>query len=351
MTRAAPSSIRRIAPRAGVAAGALLWGTLVAAQARRPAVTLEERVHTLGQQMESPTLDTRMQAFYALITLRANEMGAHPELKDAFNLALIRGLDAENGFEREANAEFAAKAAREGEAARPDHPDSAEGNYFGDIIQAVAGLDDPRALSVLLDDIQTGSGAMAAVAKGGALVFPRLEALSQASDAGSSVCLAVVPKGVCAQFERQAALQTLAMMAAPSLYNRLGRGLRSKLQSDLRTAASPGSKARRETPEALRGLPPSERVWYGFDANHRMLAVRGLARIRNPRNDSIVEDRALHDPSVSVRIAAIFGMQGWRKPSPEPLLRQILKTDPDPAVRDQARAALKALDTPPPKGR
>ncbi len=350
MTPAAGASSTSRARRRLVAATAvLLCGPFAAAQARRPPAPLAERVQALGRQMASPAIDARMAAFYDLQRLRAVELRRHPELNGEFNLALIQGLAAENEFERQANAKFATKIAREGDGAQRDHPDSAEGNYFGDIIQAVAALNDPRALPVLLDDIQTGNGAVAAIARYGARAFPRLEALTHASSPGSAVCIAVVPPGVCVLFARESALDALAMMAEPAIYQDLGPALDTRLERDLRSAARLQPFSGRETTEGYKKIPPAERMRYGFDENTRTFAIRGLANIRSALNDSLVEDHAERDPAVGVRTAAIFAIAQWREPSTIPLLRRIFSRDPNASVREQARIALKNLGAGPMK--
>ncbi|HVA63548.1 MAG TPA: HEAT repeat domain-containing protein [Terriglobales bacterium] len=350
MTQAAGvSSTSRACRRVVAAAAVLLCGPFAAAQARQPTAPVAGQVQSLGRQMASPAVGARMAAFYDLLRLRAVELPRHPELNAEFNLALIRGLAAENEFERQANAKFAAKIAREGEAAQPDHPDSAEGNYCGDIIQAVAALNDPRALPVLLDDIQTGNGAAAAIARYGARAFPRLEALTHASSPGSAVCIAVVPPGVCVRFERESALDALAIMAAPAIYQNLGPALGTRLQWLLRSAAHLQPFSGRETIEGYRKIPPGERTRYVFDENTRTFAIRGLANIRSPLNDSLVEDHAERDPAVGVRTAAIFAIAQWREPSTIPLLRRIFSRDPNASVREQARIALKNLGAEPAK--
>ncbi|HUX67998.1 MAG TPA: HEAT repeat domain-containing protein [Terriglobales bacterium] len=324
------------------AAAVLLCGPFAAAQARRPPAPLAGQVQSLGRQMASPAIDARMAAFYALLRLRAVELPRHPELHAEFNLALIQGLAAENEFERQANAKSAAKIVHPGYEAQPDHPDSAEGNYFGDIIQAVAALNDPRALPVLMDDIQTGNGAMAAVAKFGRRAFAPLSALLQATEPGTAVCLIPVAD-LCASDERMAALRTLAGIAARPTYVTLKPAQAAELEHQLLLAARTGPLAKRENREFLRTIPPAERLPYIDDAERRATALRGLASIRSAQNDSIVTEHALHDPSPEVRKAAISAMQHWGETSLEPLFRRIMRTDPDAAVREQARVALKAL--------
>jgi hypothetical protein len=350
MTPAAATSSTSRATLATVAAAAALACAPLLAQRPLSPRPIEQRVKALGRQMTAPAAAARMAAFYELLRLRAAELKSHPELGSAFNLALIQGLAAENEFEREGNAELAAKSGRGRGAARSDHPDSAEGNYFGDIIFAVAGLHDPRALPVLLDDIQTGNGAMAAVAGFGRAAFAPLEALLHSDGPGTAVCL--IPRAdLCTTDEHMAALHTLTIIARLPAYRTLEPAQASKLEHDLLAAARVGPFAKDETRDFLKAIPPARRLRYVDDSATRAMAVRGLASIGGRANESVVINHALYDPSPGVRRAAVSGMQQWRRSATEALLHRILNTDPDPSVRDQARAALKALDAASPKGR
>jgi HEAT repeat protein len=140
--------------------------------AQRSGIQSSESVTEILTKLRDPTWEKRAEAFYETITNGAAAtwdgradlipsrlaalFRAHPDREDDLKLALIDLLNMENSVV-EAQAEEYKKS----------HKTLTEAytNYYGDVIAAVSGLNDPRALNALVGAITTGGMATNGLAR------------------------------------------------------------------------------------------------------------------------------------------------------------------------------------------
>jgi HEAT repeat protein len=165
----------------------LALGQLTGAGAQNPPTT-QELTRTLAE-LARQSWETRRDAFYRLLGFesarnwdgrtylipkeRAALFRTHPNCEDDVKLALIRLLSTENA-KVEARAEVVRKG---GEPLSEDYFD-----YYGDVIGAVSGLDDPRALNALVGAMGTGGMDANGLARLGEPALDALITKSQSRD-------------------------------------------------------------------------------------------------------------------------------------------------------------------------
>ena len=325
MTPRPPSSLRRLLglrrlarPSVALVLFCLLWQGAAAGQASQAPSRPEVELARLAQQITSPDLKTRMQAFYTLLRFRAAEFRSHPEFTGAVSTALIRGLAAENQFEKQAAARMTAKYLALEVAGKPlpqGGGDSAEGDYFGDILGAVAAIKDPRATAVLLDDLATGNMAMSAVAEAGDPVVPKLVQMLHATTPGTEFCnFPGTP--LCLKETRFVTAFTLADMADQKIFASLSPESEKQIRNAL-----------------LYALQSSNRI-------ERGTAAKGLGALAEPGLEPTLARVALHDPVPGVRVNAVIGLGKLEGTAVHGLLAGIAQHDSDINVRQAAQAAL-----------
>jgi HEAT repeat protein len=166
----------------------LAFGCVGLAQVQS-AVT-NEGIRSIQINFTDPSWEKRSDAFYKLLGYEsaakwdgrtylipqklASVFQAHPERENELRLALIRLLSTEDAVVEAA-----------GEKVKKTGKTLGEGylSYYGDVIAAVAGLKDPRALNALVGAMATGGMADRALAALGAPALDPLIAKFQSSDA------------------------------------------------------------------------------------------------------------------------------------------------------------------------
>jgi HEAT repeat protein len=149
----------------------------------------DEQISALLKSLKDPAWEKRYEAFYNLLSHESAEKwdgrtylipsrldslyNAHPDRKGELKLALIDLLSTENSKVEAQNVEVK----RTGKTLTEQYT-----NYYGDVIAAVAGLSDPRALNALVGAITTGGMADRGLAKFGPVVVEPLLLKLQSRD-------------------------------------------------------------------------------------------------------------------------------------------------------------------------
>lgn len=160
------------------------------ASAKDAGVATNEQISIALTNFQSPSWEKRSEAFYHLLAYGsspgwdgrsylisprlASIFTAHPERQEELRLGLIRLLETENARVEAQNKEFQ----KTGKTLTESYT-----NYYGDLIAAVSGLNDPRSLNALVGAMATGGMADRALAKLGASALDPLIAKFQSSDA------------------------------------------------------------------------------------------------------------------------------------------------------------------------
>lgn len=324
---------------------ALGWAALPSAPAQQPAAL--QGTETLINSLSAPDWHTRATAFYALMRLGAAG-DPDPGLSARTRTAFIELLARENEAGRRADEAMARGAGKVGGGVEGE----AEGEYFGDVIQAVTELHDQRAIPILLDDIETGEMVADALAGFGDAVVPSVIKMLSAGDSGTIVCISV-PGPSCVRAMHTSAVVTLAAMCQPSYYSKLNPNSQSEVRSTLiGILASPDRFARVDAVNGLDSLrdPTLEPTFLqlaGHDgsANVRAMAVKAIGDLKDKRVASRVAAMAENDPDDFARGTAAIALGQLGDAASRPVLEKLAASDRSKFVRESATAALKALSS------
>ncbi|MGH9417135.1 MAG: HEAT repeat domain-containing protein [Terriglobales bacterium] len=299
--------------------------------------------------LHAPTWQARAQALSALESLPPSEIARHPGEEDTIHLALIALLARENRAQNAANIAYNSAVARH---ETPKAEGEGAGEYFGELIGAVAGLRDARALPALIDDIQTGGMAADAVAAFGEASLPLLLKTLRAGSSGDSVCLG--PRGPsCVQAMHADVIGTLARMCDPGIFNRLSPAGQASVRRALVAALhSSGSSTSTITVlGALQGLslihdtaiePEIESLALHGDRVTRAQAIHALAAYHDPKTEPVLV-AGTRSPDEVTRAWAVMALAQFRDAKLRALFSKLAAHDSSSTVRRYAKQALDAL--------
>jgi len=137
---------------------------------------------------------------------------------------------------------------------------------------------------------------------------------------------------------RTLAAQSLGTLKVVSSSAALAHVLLTDPQEEVRQAAAV-SLRQIEVPEAVGALGEALK---DASPNVRVAALTGLARYKDARTDPLIE-AACKDQSVEVRRTAVFVLDRLEDRAAVPTLEQLMKNDPDSAVRAGAAQTLGGL--------
>lgn len=312
---------------AALALGLLAPAAILAAQATPgPKATLRSILTEISRGGFSNETD----AFDRLVAFRAAFYPKRPDLLPQIDEGFIKILEQENRQSRAENNLYwkelqAAGPGNLGSAKRVTSPD--EGAFLGNAIWAVASLHDPRAIPVLLEDIETGAGAQDAIAAWGDRVVAPLLALQRSASIGDTVCVPT-PPDACLASLHASALLAMTRMAAPVIFR----------------ALSPAHQARiRETiVRAVRSVPLDTK-YPGAAASERGAGLQGAGLLGDRSLEPLLLRTARKAANAGARQTAVAALGELRDPALRPALQAIAASDPDPVVRGTAQIALKKL--------